>query len=182
MRTIVTDRLVLRDFAPEDGEGLYAYLSDPEVVQFEPYPPFTRAAAREEAARRAKDGAFIAVCRQGELIGNLYFSPENGGSRELGYVFRRDVWGQGYAHEAAYRLLLEAFAGGLHRVYAECNPENPRSWRLMERLGMRREGYFKQNVFFRRNANGLPCWQDTCLYAVLREEFMNIQPLGDGKE
>lgn len=53
MEPLITDRLFLRRFRENDGEALFAYLSDPEVVRFEPYEPFTRESAEQEAARRA---------------------------------------------------------------------------------------------------------------------------------
>ena len=52
-----------------------------------------------------------------------------------------------------------------------CNPENTPSWRLMERLGMRREGHLRKNIWFFRDENGRPIWQDTYEYAILREEW-----------
>ena len=50
---IVTPRLLLRNFEPGDAEALYEYLSDPEVVRYEPYEPFSRAMAEFEAHARA---------------------------------------------------------------------------------------------------------------------------------
>ena len=58
---IETKRLLLRPFTAADGEDLYSYLSDPEVVRFEPYDVFTKADAEKEAARRAGDPNFFAV-------------------------------------------------------------------------------------------------------------------------
>ena len=58
-----------------------------------------------------------------------------------------------------------------HRIIAMCDPHNPASWKLMERLGMRREGEWKKNVFFFRDENGNPLWKDTYQYAVLAEEW-----------
>ena len=67
-----TDRLVLRPFDETDAEGLYAYLSDEEVVRYEPYSVMTLEECRLEAVRRASDEAFWAVClADGTLIGNL---------------------------------------------------------------------------------------------------------------
>lgn len=168
-----TQRLVLRPFTKEDGPGLYGYLSDPETVRFEPYDPFTREQAEEAARRRACDPAFWAVCdTEGRLLGNLYFAPGEFDTWELGYVFGRANWGQGYATEAAQALLCHGFANmGVRRVTACCNPENARSWRLLERLGLRREGHLKKNVFFFQDGQGQPLWQDTYEYGVLREEW-----------
>lgn len=183
MREITTKRLVLRSFQKSDGEGLYAYLSDPEVVKFEPYEPYTREMAEQEAARRAEDPNFWAVCLpDGALLGNVYFAAGEFDTWELGYVFNRKYWGRGYAAEAALALLDLGFTEwGMHRATAMCNPENERSWRLLERIGMRREGCFQKNIFFFRNEQGEPLWQDTYVYGLLREEWEqnNSESCGD---
>ena len=57
--------------------------------------------------------------------------------------------------------------GGMHRVVACCNPENTASWKLLEKIGFRREGLLRQNIFFRRSAAGEPLWIDTYVYAWL---------------
>lgn len=171
---IETERLLLRPFASSDGAALCEYLSQPETVQYEPYDVFSKEQAVKEAASRADDPAFVAVCLKGEgkLIGNLYFGERPFGSRELGFVFNSRYWGQGFAAEAAKALLDAAFREGVHRVFAECNPENRRSWQLLERLGMRREGELRQNIWFFKDGQGNPRWQDTFLYAILQEEWL----------
>ena len=57
----------------------------------------------------------------------------------------------------------------MHRVVAHCNPQNTASWKLLEKIGLQREGLLRQNVFFRRDVSGEPLWTDTCVYARLRE-------------
>lgn len=167
-----TERLTLRAFAPDDADALYAYLSDPEVVRFEPYKPFTREQAAQEAARRATDERFWAVCLHGLLIGNIYLSRENETDWELGYVFARGHWGRGYATEAARALVAQVFEREQAlRVIAMCDPLNPASWRLMERLGMRRIEERKRNVFFFRDEQGEPIWHDTYIYELRREDW-----------
>ena len=169
-----TARLTLRPFTPSDADDLYAYLSREQVVRYEPYPPFTREQAAEEAARRASDKNFNAVVLKdaNRLIGNLYFAPGEFDTWELGYVFHDQYWGRGYAAEACRALLTERFAeGNVRRVIAMCNPDNAASWRLLERLDMRREGHLRKNVWFFKDENGQPIWQDTYEYAILREEW-----------
>lgn len=169
-----TERLIIRPFTSADADDLYAYLSREEVVRYEPYPPFSREQAAEEAARRAADANFKAVVLKetGHVIGNLYFAPGDFDTWELGYVFNDAYWGRGYAVEACRALLAQAFASGqVCRVIAMCNPENAASWRLLERLGMRREGHLHKNIWFFKDENGQPIWQDTYEYAILREEW-----------
>ncbi len=171
---LLTPRLLIRRFRPEDYEDLYQYLSDEEVVRYEPYPPFTREQCRLEAVRRSKNEEFLAVCIKDsdKLIGNLYFSKREFGAWELGYVFNRNYQGSGYATESAGALLNYAFREkNVRRVVASCNPENIASWKLLERLHMRREGHELKNIYFNTDSDGKPLWQDSYHYAILAEEW-----------
>ena len=172
-----TERLVIRRFTSGDWQDLYAYLSDEEVVRFEPYSAFNEEEAIKEAERRANDTSFWAVClkENHKLIGNLYFcqqDPKEFMTWEIGYVFNKAYGGKGYATESAYRLLQYGFEEcNAHRIQANCNPQNTSSWRLLERLHMRREGYFLQKAFFHRDQQGNPIWHDAYEYAILSEEW-----------
>ena len=111
-------------------------------------------------------------CVCGKLIGNIYLSAMGHGTWELGYVFNDGYWGRGYATEAARALLCDVFVNrGARRVTAMCNPQNISSWKLLERLGMRREGNLVRNVSFKKDAAGRSIWQDTYEYAILAEEW-----------
>jgi RimJ/RimL family protein N-acetyltransferase len=172
-----TERLILRRFRPEDSGALYEYLSDEEVVRFEPYRAMSESESVKEAIYRAGNEDFWAVCLREDkrLIGNLYFhreEPAEWDTWELGFVLNRQFWGRGYAAEAARRILAYGFEEqGAHRIMANCSPENTASWRLLERLGMRREGHFLQKVFFFRDGEGRPLWHDAFEYAILAEEW-----------
>lgn len=176
MSIIDTDRLVIRRYKKEDGQDLYEYLSDQEVVRFEPYEPFTKEAAEEEAVKRVDIASFYAVELKEEhkLIGNIYFEKGDFDTWEIGYVFNRHYQRKGYATEAAKALIEMAFnKWGARRIIAMCNPINERSWKLMERLGMRREGTLRQNIYFKCDASGQPIWLDTYEYGLLKEEWLN---------
>lgn len=169
-----TDRLIIRRFSENDGEDLYEYFSNPRVLEFEPYKPFTKAEAYAEAKRRVGDERFLAVCLEnGKLIGNLYFAKGEFETWEVGYVFNEKYWGKGYASESLLALMKYIFdeLGG-RRIIAMCDPKNPNSWRLLERVGMRREGTLLQNVYFFTDEEGNPIWKDTYEYAILSSEFI----------
>ena len=78
-------------------------------------------------------------------------------------------WGQGYAQESCAALICRAFSQGVHRIYAECDPCNTASWKLLERLGFAREAHLRQNVFFWKDENSNPIWKDTYVYGILKE-------------
>lgn len=171
-----TERLFIRKFTPEDWRDLYDYLSQAEVVKYEPYDVYTEEQSRQEAVNRSNNRDFWAVCLQdtGKVIGNIYLSKREFDAWELGYVFNQNYQGKGYATEAARALIDEVFEHhNAHRVLAMCNPMNTASWRLLERLGMRREGHLLHNIWFCKEKNGNPIWQDTYEYAVLKEEWQH---------
>ena len=78
-------------------------------------------------------------------------------------------WRQGYAVERCQALIRKAFSEGVHRIYAECDPQNAASWNLLERLGFTREAHFRKNVFFWKDQNNQPIWKDTYVYGILNE-------------
>ena len=143
MENIISDRLIIRRFNENDWHDLYEYLSDEEVVKFEPYGTYSEDQAKEEAINRAKSDIFYAVCLKetGKVIGNLSFMKGDFDTWELGYVFNRKYQGNGYATESSEKLVDYAFSNlGARRIIAMCSPLNTRSWKLLERLKMRREG------------------------------------------
>ena len=74
---------------------------------------------------------------------------------------------EGYGSEAAKMAIQWAFSNGIHRIYAECSPNNIPSWKTMEKIGMKREGLLRQNVSFHNDENGNPIYWDTCVYGIL---------------
>lgn len=170
---IKTERLLIRRFKADDWKDIHEYLSDENVVYYEPYEPFTEEESKEEAICRAKNEAFFAVClkENGKIIGNLYFGKAEYETYELGYVFNSNYWNKGYATESAKALLNYAFSEWkVRKVIAMCNPENKASWRLLERLNMIREGHLRKNIYFKTDEYNMPIWQDTYEYGILREE------------
>jgi Acetyltransferases, including N-acetylases of ribosomal proteins len=167
---------VIRRFSPDDWLDMFEYLSQESVVKYEPYGAFTEDDCKKEAVRRAKDDSFWAVCLKdsGKLIGNIYFAERDFDTWELGYVFNEDYQGMGHAAEAARALVDDAFSSGrARRVAAMCNPLNEPSWKLLERLGMRLERHLRKNVFFKKDKNGEPIWQDTYEYGILVDEWFS---------
>lgn len=164
-----TERLILRRYQPFDLQDLFAYLSDPEVVKFEPYKPMTMEEVQENLAWRISNDEMIAIelKENHRMIGNVYLGKRDFDSLEIGYVLNREYWGKGYAVEGCEALIRNVFEQGIHRIYAECDPENKASWRLLERLGFRLEAHLRQNVYFWKNEKGVPVWKDTYIYAKL---------------
>ena len=145
---LLTERLLIRAFEPEDLDQLHGVYGDPEVTRWiPPYPTLEhtrRALDLHVAAARNGRPAFWAVIERssGDLMGDAGVAPLDGGpDLELGYTFGRRWWGQGYATEAARACVAEAFGPlGADRVVALIRPENAASIGVAEKLGLRREG------------------------------------------
>jgi len=177
-----TDRLTLRDYAEGDFASVHAYGADPEVVRFMNWGPNDETATRDFLARtvattreepRTNWELAMVLSETEELVGGCGLMPRRAaaGEWELGYVLRRDLWGQGLVSEAARAVVEFGFARlDAHRIYARIDPENRGSIRVAERLGMRLEGTFRQDEWIQGE------WRDTRVYALLADEWAAARP------
>ena len=88
----------------------------------------------------------------------------------MGYIINANFQRKGYAAEVLVAVIRQAFRTGVHRIYAECDPQNERSWRLLEKVGFKREAHFRKNLYFHQDSEGNPIWKDTYVYALLNEK------------
>ena len=172
-----TERLVLRDFVEADWPQVQAYASDPEVVRYMSWGPnseeetrdFLRQKLEAQAADpRAEFDLAVVLRDTGRLIGACGITVSSARTRcaWVGYCFHRDFWGQGYATEAARAVVGFGFeALGLHRIFSTCDTENLASARVLEKVGMRREGHVREDALVRGR------WRDSYLYAVLEQDW-----------
>ena len=168
---IETPRLILRRMAAEDWPSVHRYMSDPVVTTWLPEGLLTQAQSQAFAVKNAdEEPIVIAVIERAsdELIGHMDYHPWFGArTHEIGWALGREHQGRGYATEAARALLADAFERlACHRVIATCQPQNVASWRVMEKLGMRREAHFHQCLL--RDSGE---WWDEYFYAILEEEY-----------
>ena len=172
-----TARLFLREYEMGDYEDLREIDGDPEVQHYRGGHVVTEDQTRlwierTQELRRAVPRVrypLVMTLKGGETIGGCLFKITDLERREaeVGYLLKRTYWGRGYTTEATHAVLNYGFMMlGLHRVYAQVNPENVGSWRVMEKLGMRREGHLWEVEF---TATGE--WRDVYLYAILDHEW-----------
>ncbi len=172
---ILTDRLLIRTHSPRDWQDLFEYLSLRRTYDFEPGTPITKEEAMRMANDRSSGEDFLPVVlrENDKMIGHLYFrqtEPREFLSWELGYIFNPAYHNMGYATEASRAILDYGFDElKAHRIVAYCDPRNVASWRVLEKIGMEREGYFRQKAFFKRDADGKPLWHDCCVYGILEK-------------
>ncbi len=178
MKTLEASRLTLRPFTPDDLDAVHSYACVPENILFMEWGPNTREdtqafltrsiAAAEEVP--CQNYQYAAVLHDtGRLIGacNLALS---GDEAEIGWILHRDFWKQGYGPEmgeAMLRLGFEELA--LHRIAARCDADNYGSYRVMEKIGMRREGLRIEG----RSGSKLSGqkYGDELTYAILKDEW-----------
>lgn len=175
MNVVETDRLILRNFRPDDAADLFAYLRQPRSSCFASLRLADLDAAQAEAEARSGSDEHIAVCLKNSdrLIGDLFWMHEPPDTYSVGWNFNADFGGAGYASEAARALFDSLFTVKLaRRLYAYVEEDNIASQRLCERLGMRREGVFREFISFVTDDDGAPRFENTMQYAILRKEWM----------
>ena len=175
---IETERIIIRNFKQKDAEGLLEYLSHPRVNCFAGDRLCSREAAWAYMQYSTKDMLRYAVSLKKDdfIIGDVFALRENEDTYNVGWHFNKRFEGKGFACEAATGLLDYLFReAGARRIYGFVEDDNIRSKRLCERLGMRREGCFKEFVTFVNNPDGSPKYEDTCVYAILEKEWNTIR-------
>ncbi len=170
-----TERLLLREFEQTDIPILYHFNLAPEVQRFESdtlvteyqFYQIMQGVIAEQAAQPRLSYYFALIQREdNQLIGSCYVTVQPEQQGEIGYLVGVDYWGQGYATEAARQIIEFGFGKlQLHRIYAEALNENRASIQVLEKVGMRREGVLRENKWFKNR------WWDTCIYAVLTNEW-----------
>jgi [ribosomal protein S5]-alanine N-acetyltransferase len=176
--SLETERLLLREFRAADEARIHEYASDPEVARLMIWGPNAPEATHQFLERMLKAQErwprpdvelAIELKSEGRVIGaiGLRIQDERNRTADIGYVLNRSYWGRGYMTEAARAILGVAFRDlNLHRVWAMCHVRNHASYRVMEKLGMRREAHFRKNAFEKNE------WRDSYLYAILAEEWL----------
>ena len=150
---IETARLRLRPFRLDDVEAVLRYAADPEWARYLPVPqPYLREHAEQFVASqvlldRERHPAW--AIEHSEVVRggiNIRFDFANHVG-EMGYSIARSHWGQGLTTEAAQAVRDAAFmaSGDLKRIRAMADARNIGSLRVMEKIGMRREGTLQQN-------------------------------------
>ncbi len=172
-----TVRLSLRPASADDAAAVFAYRRLPEVSRWMTRLPDDEDRFAEYFTEHL--GVTLVIERDGALIGDAMVRVQNawaqaevaeravGTQAELGWCLRPDAWGQGYATEVVHELLAIAFDGlGVRRIEANCFADNVGSWRVMDKVGLRREGYFVAESLHRDGT-----WRDGISYALLAEEW-----------
>ncbi|MEH7332030.1 GNAT family protein [Neobacillus drentensis] len=172
-----SNRLILRQFSQQDVNPFYLYRSSPEVAKFQSWENYQRHDAEVFVEKQSKcvpnqPGTWfqfaIALAETNQLIGDCALHTLLAEPRivEIGYTLAEEHQGKGYASEAVRALLSYVFNDlGKHKVIAFTDVRNENSIRLLERVGMRREGHLLENYMSKGQ------WVDEYQYALLRSEW-----------
>jgi [ribosomal protein S5]-alanine N-acetyltransferase len=170
--TLTTKRLVLRPHLFEDLDDLLTYAQDDRWSQFMPVPrPYTRADGEQWIARAVLIDWDVeptwALEFEGRCSGGVSVRPDRThGTAEFGYSLAPELWGKGLVHEAMVTVLDWAFPHfDLEKAWARTDSENRQSWRVMEKLGMQREGHLRSHRVLRGERH------DEVSYGLLREDW-----------
>lgn len=174
-----TARLFLRPGTAADAEATWAYRRLEDVSRWLTRAPTTVEEYRAVFNDPARLAITLIVELDGRVIGDLMLKVDDAWGQvevaeqaqavqaELGWALHPDHTGSGYATEAVRELIRLCFDDlGLRRVTADCFAANATSWRLMERVGMRREQYTVGDSLHRSGE-----WLDGMGYALLADEW-----------
>lgn len=176
MTTLTSQRLVLRSHTPENLERLHRWKNDREILELsadstEPSPEEKTRRTLERWMKESEDILHLAIHRRDteEFIGFLHLAliePEHRRCKIGLVIGEKHYWGQGYGTEAVRCAVDHGFSElGLNRISAEVYATNPRSVRMLERAGFRREGVLRESLL----KGG--AFVDEYPYALLRREW-----------
>ena len=184
---IETERLILRPFTETDTNDAFEYLNEQTVHCFVSMRTETLADAQKAVLDRAKDKEYyfaIVLKESGKVIGEINAVSERSALEDKNaphdtfspcWILNSAYQGKGYAFEAAQVFFDYLFnQKGARRIYAYTEDYNTASQKLCEKLGMRREGLFREYVTFIKDENGNPIYENTYQFAILKREWEHI--------
>ena len=172
-----TPRLRVRPFSMRDLEPFVAYRADPEIARYQSWSGFTPEQGRAlitsmQRLRIGMPGQWYQLALEERvtrtLVGDLALKVDDREPRtaEVGFTLAPAHQGNGYGAEALHGLLGYAFGSlQLHRLIAVTDVLNARAAALLDRVGMRREAHFRENVFFKG------AWGSEFVFAILERDW-----------
>lgn len=175
---LTTERLLLRPFTLDDVGDVLEYTNDPEWARYQvniPPVPYTRKDAEALVAMFSDPSTWetiqiFAITFEGKVIGEIALNQRDEDRKneraELTYSLSRQHWGKGLMTEAARAVMNWAFQTySFNRMFAYCDPRNVRSRRVLEKLGMKREGQLRSHLKWNDE------FRDQLYFGILRGEW-----------
>nr|BDT29881.1 GNAT family N-acetyltransferase [Bacteriovorax sp. HI3] len=176
---IQTTNLILRPFQLSDADELHVFCSDLSNVEHMDWGPNTLEETQKfllEATALQKDknpkvfNFAITLKSSGCVIGScsIWIRSEVHRHGGFGYILNKQFWRKGYGAELAEALLEFGFSTlKFHRISATCFPGNLGSKRLLEKVGLKQEGYLREELYVRGQ------WRDSLLFSILENEYFD---------
>lgn len=191
---IRTERLLLRPFTMDDVDDVLEYANDPESARYQKnirLGPSSRKDVEtlvtmfstpstwetgQSGMPASSNGVGLlqvfAATLEGKVIGEVYLNrweDDRANERiQIGYSLSRKHWNKGLMTEAARAVTNWAFQTySFNRMYSTCDPRNIGSWRVMEKLGMKREGILRSHLIWNGEI------RDQMYYGILRDEWVS---------
>ncbi|CAG9623625.1 GNAT family N-acetyltransferase [Sutcliffiella rhizosphaerae] len=165
----------LREFTEADWIDVHKYASQYIVCKYQPWGPNTEEDSQvfvnqiiRDASSAERTRFAFAVLYNEKMIGSGEINIRDFTNKvgEVAYIVNPDYWGKGIATDIAKLLINFGFKKlNLHRIYATCDPRNVGSAKVLEKVGMIKEGRIRENLLIKDG------WRDSLLYSVLEHEW-----------
>jgi RimJ/RimL family protein N-acetyltransferase len=171
-----TERLIIRETVIADLDAMLLYTSREDVMKFDRL-PFNREELKDILEKYLEKKIFYSVILKESdiMIGHIVLgelSPSKNREFNLGYMFNPDFYNRGYCTEASKEIIQFAFNNlNARRIQASCNPSNVPSWKVLEKLGFKREGLLREKEAFRKDSNDCWVYTDKMIYGLLKSEW-----------
>lgn len=173
-----SERVILREMEEKDWIDVHKYASQEKVCQYQPWGPNSEWDSKEFVRRVLLDAqkenrsrfVFAVVSMEnGEMVGAGEINVRNNANRagEIAYIMNPDYWGMGFATEVANLLIFFGFSQlNFHRIFATCDSRNSGSIRVLEKVGMTKEGRMREDLWIKDG------WRDSLLYSKLEHDWI----------
>ncbi|MBA2174891.1 GNAT family N-acetyltransferase [Halobacillus locisalis] len=182
--SLSNERIRLREVNEDDWKGVHRYASQNIVCQYQPWGPNTEEDSKGfvqqvlfDAAKETRSRFAFAIILDADMIGvgELNITDFTNKVGVISYIVHPDYWGKGIGTEAANLLIKFGFDDfNLHRIYATCDPRNVGSSRILQKVGMTKEGRMREDLFIKDG------WRDSFLFSILEGEWHERKEEGSG--
>lgn len=178
INNLKSERVILREMEEKDWIDVHKYASQEKVCQYQPWGPNSEQESEEFVNQilidvkkdpRSRFVFAVVLDESTEMIGAGEINIRDYSNRvgEIGYIVNPQYWGMGFATEVANLLIEYGFNDlNLHRIYATCDPRNIGSSKVLEKVGMIKEGKMREDLLLKDG------WRDSLLYSILEHEWV----------
>lgn len=169
---IITNRLEIEYTVLSDLNDMYEYVSNKEVMKYEREDYPTKESYRKVLTYLVEHKLLYSIRLKNhpKVIGHIFLGKTNpaiNNEYNLGYILNPLYHSKGYCTEACKAIIDYGFdILRVNRIRAACNPSNIPSWRVMEKAGLQKEGFFKKRFHIRNDEQGNPIYTDEVTYGL----------------